>query len=501
MKFLLRMRFRRTTLLTVFCGSLVVGVGMAPSYALPGAVLYVGLLVAVVAARRRGLAAAAGCMAFGLSIGLLRGAVFVRHQAEFAALYGQQITLTARALTDATYNTNKQFTFDAGDVTLPDERTLHGVISVSGSGENGVFEGDILEITGKLQPTLGAAQARMSYANFSLMEHQVSIISTVRRSFAAGLQNALPEPAGSFGLGLLTGQRSTLPDSTKLTLQMVGLTHVIAVSGYNMTIMLRASKRSFGRISKRLSLALSFTLMILFLMITGLSASIVRAAIVSGISLLATYYGREIKPLLLILAAAALTAYAKPYFVWSDAGWYLSFLAFGGVLIVSPLVAARVRGRWRESTLVAIGIESISAEIATLPYVLHTFGQMTAVGLLANVVVVAFIPFAMMACMVAGLAGIFMPVLCGWLAWPATLLLTYMLDTSTLLSRIPHVFHQNLYLTTAGMYCAYAAVIALAVALSFKHRLQSGILTDKNYLQPTAQSTSLAASLERMRIT
>jgi len=65
---------------------------------------------------------------------------------------------------------------------------------------------------------------------------------------------------------------------------MVGLTHIIAVLGYNLTIILRASKNLLASRSKRLSTILSLGLIIVFLLITGFSASIVRAAVVSALS-------------------------------------------------------------------------------------------------------------------------------------------------------------------------------------------------------------------------
>jgi len=122
---------------------------------------------------------------------------------------------------------------------------------------------------------------------------------------------------------------------------MVGLTHIIAVSGYNLTIILHAGKRLLGKRSKRISTFLSLALIAVFLLLAGASASIVRAAIVSVLSIAAGYYGRTFKPLNLIVLAAAITAWANPVYVWSDVSWYLSFLAFYGVMVVSPLIQKR----------------------------------------------------------------------------------------------------------------------------------------------------------------
>lgn len=142
------------------------------------------------------------------------------------------------------------------------------------------------------------------------------------------MQSALPEPAASFGLGLLIGQRSTIPKSVSLQLAAVGLTHVVAVSGYNLTIIMRAVRKLLRKRSKYQSTVASLLLIGIFLLFTGFSASIVRAAIVSTLSLWAWYYGRTFRPIVLILLAAVITAGVYPIYLWSDIGWYLSFLAF-----------------------------------------------------------------------------------------------------------------------------------------------------------------------------
>ena len=99
-----------------------------------------------------------------------------------------------------------------------------------------------------------------------------------------------------------------MPLSINTQLAAVGLTHIIAVSGYNLTIIIRAMRRLLTKRSKYQSTLLSFGLIAVFLLVTGFSASIVRAAIVSGLSLIAWYYGRAFRPLLLILLSAVITA-------------------------------------------------------------------------------------------------------------------------------------------------------------------------------------------------
>ena len=486
-------RFRRTSLLVVGCVGCLVGLGLARrGYSATVAATVFSLALCIALAHRRTPGALAFLGLFGVCLGLWRGDVVQQRLATYAPLYGHVVTVQVRVLSDGTYGKSKQLTFDADQITLPDGRRLPGKLAVSGFGLNGVYFGDQLKITGKLRTTLGAAQGRLGFAQLTLVRHQPSLIGDIRRRFATGLQNALPEPLDGFALGLLVGQRATLPTDVKDTLLMVGLTHIIAVSGYNLTIILRASKGLLANRSKRLSTMLSLSLIILFLLITGFSASIVRAAAVSTLSIYASYYGRTFQPLLLILLVAAGTALVKPSYLWSDPGWYLSFLAFGGVMILSPLLAARLPPFVRQSTLLMIAVESLAAEMVTLPYLLHTFGQMSVVGLLANTLIAIAIPLAMLLSAMAGLVGVFAATVAGWVAWPATILLTYMLGTAQLISHWPGVFHKNIGLSGLAMVELYLVVAFMWACLYFKKPAEDGIITDKN--------SNLVALAERTHI-
>jgi len=81
----------------------------------------------------------------------------------------------------------------------------------------------------------------------------------------------------------------------------------------------------------------------------------------------------------------------------------------------------------------------------------------------------------MLLALVAGLAGMLIPAFAGWLAWPAQFVLTYMLDIATLLSKIPHVFVQNLAFSLPQMMVFYAATAAICVVIYRKTRLVLGL--------------------------
>jgi len=455
-------RFNRTTILILGCVAFLAGLVVARRWAeVSGWMAGVALVWAVVLLRRRTAVAVLAVVLAGLLLGVWRGGAYLQQLQPYQDFARQKVTFTATVHIDAVYGRNAQLSFVVRDVQFESPARLHapGSIKVSGYGLPMTYRGDRLQITGKLYPTRGANQATISYAQLAKISEGGSPIDTFRRNFAAGMQTALPEPQASFGLGLLVGQRNTLPEALSEALLMVGLTHIIAVSGYNLTILLEAAKRAMGSHSKALSTVAALALIAAFLLVTGAGASIVRAAVISVLGIAAWYYGRTVRPLLLILMAAAGTAYANPVYLWADLSWYLSFLAFFGILLVAPLVTCKVYGQKQPPLIPKMIIETLCAEIMTLPLVLYIFGQVSLVSLAANILVAALIPLAMLLSFIAGLAGMFAGTVAGWFAWPAKLLLTYMLDVVGYLASLPHVFQQNRYISVAEMAVCYAGVV------------------------------------------
>ena len=464
---------RRTTAVMLVCGLFLAGLIVARfGLRVP---LWFGLTVGLAAVfLRRGkmVRLVLLCMA-ALMIGVWRGGVFYGQLQPYRQLAYQKVTVEVVALEDAVYAANGQLSFVAGDVRFvsPESVAAKGQIKVKGFGELSVYRGDRVSVTGKLYPTRGGSQASISYAQLDRIGGHQTVIDEFRQRFSAGVQTALPEPLASFGLGLLVGQRNTLPEDTTQALKMVGLTHIIAVSGANLTILLNAARRLMGRRSKLLTTAVAVGLMVTFLLLTGASPSIVRAAVVSTLGLAAWYVGREQRAMVLILLAAALTAGFNPVYLWADIGWYLSFLAFFGILMLAPLLLTRLWPGRTPPLLGQVAVETVSAEIMTIPLVMFIFGQVSLIGLVANVLVVTFIPLAMLLTFVAGLVGMWLPLLVGWVAWPARLLLTYLLDTAQLLSRVPHIFRTNTFLTGLDMVLCYVVVL-FGIAALYRPRRQ-----------------------------
>lgn len=204
-------------------------------------VVLVGLLAAI-STRRPDVYRLVSLGLLGLLLGCWRGQVLMRQLQPVNTMIGHRVVVTGTATIDAVYDNKKQFSFQVDHMEFTDPKTVKspGKLAVGGFGENAIYRGDVVQVEGTLRASRGSNLGTMSFADIKLLSHNVSPIDSVRLRFVAGLQSALPEPLASFGTGLLIGQRSTIPKAVSDELSTVGLTHIVAVSGYNLTIIVMA---------------------------------------------------------------------------------------------------------------------------------------------------------------------------------------------------------------------------------------------------------------------
>jgi competence protein ComEC len=328
----------------------------------------------------------------------------------YEPLFGQKVELFGTVQDDAAYNAYGDYEFNVTKLNFAgDGEFLPGRIRVRTKQNVAVYRGDRIFISGTLKPALGARTGSISYANVEVIELSPSKLESLRLKFFQSVLTSLPEPHASLGIGFLAGVRSSIPKDFQDKLSRVGLTHIIAVSGYNLTILVMAISKLGKKLSKYQRLIISLSLIFTFLLITGFSASVVRAALVSLISLVSLYYGRRVTPLNIILITAVITAGINPVYLWEDIGWWLSFLAFFGVLILAPIFKSKIYKDKEPSIMAGIVLESFSAQLLTAPLVAHVFGTFSIISLLANVLVVPWIPIIMLLVFIFGAIGMIAP--------------------------------------------------------------------------------------------
>lgn len=258
----------------------------------------------------------------------------------------------------------------------------------------------------------------------------------VKRSFAQGVESALPEPAASLAEGMLLGGKQGLGNELLQSFILVGLVHIVVLSGYNITIVAEAVVRAASRVGRRAGMLVAGIVVIAIVLAAGAGAAAVRAGIMAAIALLARITGRTYDAFRALLLAVVLMLLHSPLLLVWDPGFQLSVVATLGLIFGAPLIAKRLPSTlpefWKE--LIA---STVAAQVAVLPLLLYQTGLLSLVSLPANLLVLPVVPLAMLASFFAECAGMVWPVLGQLLGIPAYLLLSYVIAVAEIGATLP----------------------------------------------------------------
>lgn len=261
----------------------------------------------------------------------------------------------------------------------------------------------------------------------------------LKNRFQITTNQIFSEPSASFLNALLFGIRTNLPESLQKALSRTGTTHIIAISGYNITIIARLlSLVLVGYFLKRQQ---AFYLIVcgisLFVLLTGAEASVVRAGIMGVLVLFAGQTGRLSHTTNVLALSAFLMLWHNPESLRFDIGFQLSFLAAIGLIYLSPFLEEKFSFLPKTLELRASLATTLSAQIFVLPLLIYYFKNLSLIAPLANLLILPIIPWLMLFGFIAIFLGIFLINLgwtAGFLAW---ILMLYEIKMITLLAKIP----------------------------------------------------------------
>jgi len=249
-------------------------------------------------------------------------------------------------------------------------------------------------------------------------------IFTLKKRFQNAINLSIPEPNAAFINGILLGTRQNIPDDLKDAFSKTGTTHILAISGYNIMIISEAILLGlvwFFR--RRVAFWISVAVIILFVILTGASASVVRAAVMGLLLSFAHGYGRLYDQKNSIILAGAAMVWSNPMVLVFDIGFQLSFAAVMGLIYIYPWFDYKLYKVSKLGGLKELTLMTLSAQVAVAPILVYYFGNFSLISLPTNVLILSFLPYAMLAGFITGLAGmIFLPLgqLVGFFAWAIT---------------------------------------------------------------------------------
>lgn len=249
-------------------------------------------------------------------------------------------------------------------------------------------------------------------------------IFALKNKFENAINLAIPEPNAAFINGILLGTRQNISDDLKDAFSKTGTTHILAISGYNIMIISEAILLGlvwFFR--RRVAFWISVGIIILFVILTGASASVVRAAVMGLLLSFAYGYGRLYDQKNSIILAGAIMIYHNPIVLVFDIGFQLSFAAVLGLIYLYPWLDCKLYRMSKFGGLKEIILMTFSAQVSVAPLLVYYFGNLSLISLPANILILSFLPYAMLAGFIAGFAGmVFLPLgqIVGYFAWAIT---------------------------------------------------------------------------------
>ena len=250
-----------------------------------------------------------------------------------------------------------------------------------------------------------------------------------RREFERNIGGALSFPQSAFASGIILGSDADMPKELNEAFIASGVSHVTALSGYNITIIVISVSLvlSYLLTSRLAALLFSFGVVAMFVLMTGASPSVVRAAIMGAALLIAKYLGREGGVLPILVFAAFIMIIFNPKILAFDISFQLSFLAVLGLAYIAPFFSKKLE-RWPEFfKLKESFITTVSAQLTVLPLALFSFSQFSIIAPLANMLILPFVPMAMFFGFFTGAAGFISAHLAQIFAYPLWLITSYQL--------------------------------------------------------------------------
>lgn len=348
---------------------------------------------------------------------------------------------------------------------LPDgtERDVEGLALVQTSRYPRRASGDRLRITGQLEsPPIYEGFSYREYlaregvysivrrAQTDLLEHGgarslSAHLFAVRRRAQAVIARMLPEPQAALLTGILLGIEAGIPQYVEEQFAVTGTSHIIVISGFNITIVAGMFAGMAGRVlHRRWALLIAMAAVAMYTLFVGAAAAVLRAAVMGILYLFAQFAGRRSYAPVSLAAAALFLTLANPYALW-DRGFLLSFAATAGLLsYVDPLeqllqrILTRITSAERAQQAVNLVSEALlvtlAAQIGTMPLLLTSFGYFSPVTLLANALILPAQPYVILTGGVATLLGLILRPLGQIVAWGAWLPLTYTLEVVRLMA-------------------------------------------------------------------
>lgn len=274
----------------------------------------------------------------------------------------------------------------------------------------------------------------VSHGNGSLVK---SILFSVKENFLEKMNVVIPSPESLLMGGLILGEKSSFDNSLRQSFVDTGTIHIIALSGYNVTIVAEWIMKVFSFLPKNIGIGMGIFAIIFFILMTGGSSTGIRAGIMATLALIARATGRNYDVARALILAGVAMVLINPFLLVYDVSFQLSFIATVAVIFLAPRIEKYflwITPRFQLRDIVSV---TTAAYIFVFPFILYKMGNLSIVALPANVLILPFIPFTMSLGFMTGFAGMIWYIFSVPLGYISYFFLHYELGVVSFFSHLP----------------------------------------------------------------
>ncbi|MES2023395.1 MAG: ComEC/Rec2 family competence protein [Patescibacteria group bacterium] len=264
-----------------------------------------------------------------------------------------------------------------------------------------------------------------------------NILFSAKEKFLEKMNMAISEPESLLMGGLILGEKSSFSQALRQSFVNTGTIHIVALSGYNVTIVAEWIMKLFSFLPKNLGIGMGILSVILFIIMSGGSSTAIRAGVMAVLALFARATGRNYDVGRALVLAGIIMILFNPFVLAFDVSFQLSFIATIAVIFLSPRIEKYflwVPKRFELRDIISV---TCAAYIFVLPFILYKMGNLSLVALPANIMILPFIPITMIFGFLTGFAGIIWHFLALPFGYVSYFLLHYELSTISFFSNLP----------------------------------------------------------------
>jgi len=287
------------------------------------------------------------------------------------------------------------------------------------------------------------------------------VLFALKKKFISNLKKVLGEPHAALASGLVVGEKAALGKELIDDFRKAGLIHIVVLSGYNITIIAASIRRILSFLPRATSIILGGIGILLFGILVGGGATVVRSCIMALIALCAELVRRDYGVSRALLIAGVLMLIHNPLILFYDPSFQLSFMATLGLILLSSPLEERLGFITEKIGMRGLVASTLATQIFVSPLLFYMMGQLSIIGIVVNLVVLPLIPLTMLLVFLAGFFGFFSEFISQIAGWGSHVLLSYELFMVRIFAHLPFASLEVPAFSgwiVAGCYAAYLAL-------------------------------------------